>query len=163
MKKMKRIMLSASLALIAAWQLYTGFLWSEAWQHYEAGGGVFVTDELNEEEMTLALQAFRKHSKYSPLSTKSRNYAGKALIELGRYEDALNEFNGSLSIRSTFTAHYRKAYALMKLERFDEMKSSLEEANEHSKDFHSRVRFTEEFGHLRDHPAMSEFKQQFRG
>ena len=163
MKKSIHIILSVVVVLLLAWRFYASLIWSQAWEHYEAGGGVFVKSQLNEKEMTQALEDFRRHYKISPLSTKSRNYAGKALIRLGRYKEAIKEFDRSLSIRSTFTAHYRKAFALMKLERFYEMEESLEAAYKHHKDFDSHVRFTEEFGHMKDHPSMSKFRKQFKG
>lgn len=132
-----------------------GSIWNSGWEHYDAGGGVFVHSKLNAPEMSAAVADFQKLARWNPLSTKARNYEGKALIHLEKYEKALDAFDESLAIRSNFTAHYRRAYALMKLERFEEMREALLEAQKHETDFSRVVRFDEEFGHLANEPHLA--------
>lgn len=146
--------------ILIAYCGYLAILWDSGWEHFKKGGGVFTHSPLDKDEMELALIKFRKHSIYSPLSTDSRNYSGESLIYLGRYKEAIKEFNESLSIRSTFTANYRRAYAYKMLKDYTRMVESLNQAAKHEVNFNSVARFRTEFADVKDHPLMKEFREQ---
>jgi tetratricopeptide (TPR) repeat protein len=150
------------LVLFICWQTALAIYWQRGWDHYEAGGGVFVYDDLNRPEMEKALDAFRTGAKLNPFSLGFRNYTGQALIELERYEEALAEFDKSLTIYSgSFTAHYERAYVLMKLKRYLEMVKSLRDAISLNDPLNSSVRFSTEFGDIKNEPFMKEFQNQY--
>lgn len=144
------------------WQAYLAQTWSTAWDHYKKGGGVYIYDQLNTPEMELALGKFKEHSRLSPISISSRNYSGTCLIYLERYEEAMKEFNSSLSIWSNFTAHYQKAYIYKTIKNYPNMIKSLESALDHESNFGSEVRFNEEFFDVKNHPSMFKFQDQYK-
>ena len=152
-KQWWRRLLSGVVVLATCWWLAYSICWQFGWGHYEAGGGATIHEPLDVSEMESAVDSFRTASRINPWGVSSRNYAGKSLIELGRYEDAIVEFDSALNIWSrSFTAHYRKSVALMKLKRYSEMTESLQKAIELQETLGSVVRFSSEFKEVRDEP-----------
>ena len=128
----------------------------------EAGGGVYVHDGLNQREMEKALAAFRAGAKLNPLSLKFRNYSGQALTHLERYDEALSEFDSSIAIYAgSFTAHYERAYALLKLKRYPEKVEALRRAISLQDHLNNSVRFSSEFADVKNEPFMTEFQNQY--
>lgn len=163
-QKTKKGVLKTTLKLAAvSLFIYTGYLsviWDRGWTHFEKGGGVFIYNPIDNAEMELALIQFKKFSDYSPLSTDSRNYSGRCLIYLGRYEEAIREFDKSLSIKNNFTANYRSAYAYKMLKDYKKMAESLNQASQQEENFNAVARFKREFADVKDHPLMNRFKEQ---
>lgn len=133
----------------------------EAWKHYEAGGGVKIDRELNEEEMEKAYRLFLEIATDQPKNPRPQNYAGIALVYLSRYDEALSTFQESLERKETFTAHYEMAFIYMKKQENKKMVASLREAIEIEESLDSVVRFSTEFSDVRNIPEMSEFQNQY--
>ncbi|TWU46184.1 Tetratricopeptide repeat protein [Rubripirellula tenax] len=157
-----RRLLSGVVILATCWWLAYSVCWQWGWGYYEAGGGSTIYEPLDENEMESAVTSFRRASLINPWGVSSRNYAGKSLIELGRYEESLVEFDSALSIWSrSFTAHYRKSYALMKLKRYPEMVESLKKAIELQGSLGQVVRFSTEFEEVQGESFMEPFLDQY--
>jgi tetratricopeptide (TPR) repeat protein len=144
------------------WMIAQNLVWQKAWEHYRAGGGVFVGAELNENEMTSALAAFRTAAKINPWNSKYRVYAGNALMELDRENEAIDEFDRAIAISSrALYAHYGKARALLKLQRYPEMVESLHSAVGLESRLNRVCRFSEDFATVRDQKFMQGFRDQY--
>ena len=137
--------------------------WQSGWRHYGLGGGVYVHSAIVPVEMEKALRDFEWAGRFNPLSADAYNYQGKALSHLGRYEEAIGRFGATLRISPhNLTARYGRAYAYMKLGREQELVSELRRAFDIEPDLDSKVRFSEDFAHLRGEPFMGEFRSRMR-
>ena len=143
-------------------QVITSENWRIAIKHDREGGGMKVTEEIIEESIEAALHHYGLVAKEQPTNPMPLAAMGDALMNLGRYGEALEVYSKSLELQETFHARYAMAKAFKELKNYPMMVQTLRISVEHEPVLNDMSRFSEQFEDVRGIPEMKEFENQFR-